>query len=137
MVLAADVRAVTPAGLVLVERGELAAFVRPAAREHVDLKATKASTWWFVADGREGCGGLLELSPRRMRLRGAYVAPEWRGQGIGTRLALGRIEVAERLGFVELETISVNPPFFERLGFRRVREIRPGSWRMLRCPTIP
>jgi len=70
-----------------------------------------------------GTVGLFRLDAQRCELRKMYLAPTYRGQGLGKRLLAHALERAQQLGFrrVELETTSVLAAairLYESFGFR-------------------
>lgn len=71
-----------------------------------------------------GSVGLFPIKNRECELRKMYLAPQYRGKGLGTRLLDHAIESARALGFsrVTLETASVLREaiaLYERSGFRQ------------------
>jgi ribosomal protein S18 acetylase RimI-like enzyme len=107
-------------------------FQALAAREKVSLKPTAHRTLWFWAPRREGFGGLIEFAPGKWRIRGVFVHVEYRGEGVGTKLTEALIDHAVNdLKAETLEVIAMNPAFYERHSFKKVNEIRAGSWRLV------
>lgn len=85
------------------------------------------STRIVVIDGRDA--GMLDvrISERAVTLANIRVAPEYQGQGIGTRLIGEVIREAHRRGLpVALRVLKVNPArrLYERLGFVIVSETK-------------
>jgi ribosomal protein S18 acetylase RimI-like enzyme len=106
-------------------------FMAIAAKEKVSLQPTAGRTIWYETAAKECFGGLLNFGPRAWRIRGIFTHPEYRGLGFGTKLTDELIEIAKtRLGARVIEVIALNPKFYEDRGFRKLREIRPGSWRL-------
>ncbi len=76
-----------------------------------------------------GMGVLLSRrrQPRTLLMDGIAVAPEWRGQGIGTQLLLAVCHQARENGYreVRLDVLDNNPrarALYERTGFVAVKE---------------
>jgi ribosomal protein S18 acetylase RimI-like enzyme len=79
----------------------------------------------IVVDGEDA--GMLEVQPSdgEINLTNIRVAPEYQGQGIGTRLIAEVVRDAHQRGRpVTLRVLKVNPALrlYERLGFARVGE---------------
>ena len=72
--------------------------------------------------------GQLTLWPRGAEISDLVVAPEWRGQGIGTRLIVRLVEAAREMhaGTVEIGVAVRNSAalrLYHRLGFRPTRSL--------------
>lgn len=90
---------------------QISPWTEAARREDAHLYEGKTPILWFGAWQGEtlvGCIGLL--APYRgqteVRIRGWYVDPAWRGQGIGLYLLRQAVEMARSLGYrrVEMKT---------------------------------
>ena len=86
-----------------------------------------ASTRIVLVNGQ--AAGMLEVltDETGVRLANIRVAPEYQGQGIGTRLVSEVLRDAHQRGLsVTLRVLKVNPArrFYERLGFAVVSETR-------------
>ncbi len=80
---------------------------------------------YFVAeeDGRLiGCCALHVNTPELAEIKALAVAPEAQGKGVGTALVKACIEEAQELGIATVFVLTYRPPFFERMGFRRVEK---------------
>ena len=93
-----------------------------------------------LLDGRiVGCGA-LHLWSDLAEVRSLAVAREHHKRGVGTRIIQACIEEARRLHVREVFTLTFQPEFFERLGFRRVEKERfPHKiWQVcVKCPLFP
>jgi GNAT superfamily N-acetyltransferase len=70
-------------------------------------------------------GALIPSGPGEYELAKMAVAPAWRGQGIGRRMAEALIGRARKLGAVRLELLSQTAlpravPLYRNLGFREI-----------------
>lgn len=79
---------------------------------------------WFAGTRRYLLGALLSRAPRtgELLLDGITVAPEWRSQGVGTRLLEAIAAFGRRQGYhvLRLEVVDTNPAarrLYERMGF--------------------
>ena len=85
-----------------------------AARERVDLKDTPTTRWFM--DGDLACAGLLSLASG-VRIKGVYVDPAFRGQGIGTRLTEHLIDLATLEGCGYVDAYAWNAKWYTERGF--------------------
>lgn len=124
---------------------EVAPWKAAAARERVSLSDTPATHWfvWRVpppsspsdTDGEDGegepvaagCCGLLLLPGAWARIKGVYVPPPYRGQGVGDAMTRALIAWARERYVSVLEVLAYNPGYYERLGWRRVGRPRPNG----------
>jgi len=86
-----------------------------------------------------GCGA-LHLWSDLAEVRSLAVAREHQKRGIGSRLVHACIEEGRRLHVREIFTLTFQPSFFERLGFRRVPKERfpQKIWNeCVNCPHFP
>ena len=63
-------------------------------------------------------------------LAGMVVAPDWRGQGIGSALVTALLAHARRLGFERVYFGTDGPGFYTRLGALHHEQPQPGFWFM-------
>lgn len=103
-------------------------MVRQARREGADLDQTLKSPWVFFRTVWEmetvGFVGVLCRTPTIVNIRGWYVKPEYRGQGIGTRLLVAAMNYAidQRIDKIEIRTTKsrvVHRLGFEWTGYQR------------------
>jgi len=109
-------------------------FARRAIADGVSVKPD-ARTKWFRIAGVDGFCGLIptDKNGTKVRIKGVWIAPEFRGQGAGSEVAHDLIEEAKKLGATTIETISRKFKFYERLGFSRVRKMPSATtekWKM-------
>ena len=106
-------------------------FAAQAAKEGVAVKPTSSRTIWFRSAAHEGFCGLIEFAPGKWRVKGVFVQPEFRGEGLGAAMTDELIKHASDVLHAEtIEVIALNPSFYEARQFKKLNEIRPGSWRL-------
>lgn len=120
--------------LIEVDYQYVARWARSAARERVSVSPT-ANTRWYRAVGHEGFCGLLKRGDT-LRVKGVYVHPEWRGQGIGAAMTDALLRIAEAAPEGRIEVLAYNPSFYEARGFERAGQLRNGAWRLTRGKAI-
>ena len=69
-----------------------------------------------------GCCALQVLWKELAEVKSLAVDEEFFGRGAGKELVTAAIEQAKRLGFSKVFTLTLEPEFFERLGFVRVEK---------------
>jgi predicted N-acetyltransferase YhbS len=84
----------------------------------------------FAGDALAGTVNLIENDDAQRRhlrpwLAALIVLPEFRGNGLGTKLVLRTIEEARRLGFATVHLGTSTPEFYTRLGARPLEWARP------------
>ncbi len=103
------------------------------AERHLMLRRTPemielAIDDYVVATDRRGtivgCGALKEYSPSVAEVAAIAVAPEAQGQGLG-RSIVGAVEaLARKRGISDVFALTLEPRFFESLGYTRVDRAR-------------
>jgi GNAT superfamily N-acetyltransferase len=107
-------------------------YAAVAAKESVSVKPTARRTIWFRTFAHDGFGGLIEFAPGKWRIKGVFVHREFRGEGLGTKIAEALIYYAlDTLKAETLEVIAGNPAFYEARSFKRLGEMSPGNWRLV------
>lgn len=77
------------------------------------------------AQGRVvGCGALKEYSPSVAEIAAIAVAPEAHGMGLGRRIVDAVESLARKRGIPEVFALTLEPRFFEALGYHRVDRAR-------------
>lgn len=101
-----------------------AQFERMIFRSLADIYESIQS--FKVADienrGVVGCGSLQVTWSDLAEIRSLAVDDAYRGKGIGRDLVLGCIEKAKKLGIKKVFTLTLEPAFFEKIGFKIVKK---------------
>jgi amino-acid N-acetyltransferase len=71
-----------------------------------------------------GCGALKEYSPSIAEVSAIAVAPDAQGLGLGRRIVTAVEELAAKRGVPEVFALTLEPQFFEALGYERVDRAR-------------
>lgn len=71
-----------------------------------------------------GCGALKEYSPSVAEIAAIAVAPDAHGLGIGRRIVFAVEALARKRGIPEVFALTLEPVFFEALGYQRVDRAR-------------
>ncbi|MBN2305417.1 MAG: GNAT family N-acetyltransferase [Anaerolineae bacterium] len=78
---------------------------------------------WLVAadeDGRVvGCVSLVVFNRRLCEVRSLAVHPDYRGNGLASKLVAGSVDLARARGLQRVLTLTRAAGLFEKLGFRR------------------
>jgi amino-acid N-acetyltransferase len=125
-------------------------MVNRFAAQNIMLPRTKESVTeslddWYVAvvlrtDGQAevvGCGSLVPLTPTLVEVRSLAVDESQQGTGLGSRLVIALVELAQARSYEQVCALTLRPSFFERLGFAIVDRwsISPKVWQAcIYCP---
>jgi amino-acid N-acetyltransferase len=71
-----------------------------------------------------GCGALKEYSPSVAEVAAIAVSPEAQGSGLGRRIVAAVEDLARKRGIPEVFALTLEPRFFEALGYQRVDRAR-------------
>ena len=71
-----------------------------------------------------GCGALKEYSPSVAEVAAIAVSPEAQGHGLGRRIVDAVEQLARKRGIPEVFALTLEPKFFEALGYQRVDRAR-------------
>lgn len=110
-----------------VAYAEIAHLAGRAAKERVSIADTKGTTWFGAFDSElVGCAAIL-VAGQKARLKACWIAPAYRGRGVGRALLAIRIAHAENNPAINrIEVYSVKPRIFLELGFKALRPLRAG-----------
>ncbi len=75
-------------------------------------------------DNVVGCGALKEYSPSVAEVAAIAVAPEAQGQGLGRRIVRAVEELALKRDIYDVFALTLQPSFFEAIGYVRVDRAR-------------
>lgn len=70
------------------------------------------------------CGALKEYSPSVAEVAAIAVAPEAHGQGLGRRVVAAVEQLAAKRGIADVFALTLQPAFFEAIGYTRVDRAR-------------
>ncbi len=117
---------------ILVDYGVISSLKSAAAREGVSLGCTKNTEWYAVLVDNLviGVAGLIRISTG-FRLKGFYVMPEHRGNGIGRTLLDYLIEICSDR-FASVEVLTRHPEAYLKRGFVAIGRTSHGVVRMLK-----
>lgn len=78
-------------------------------------------SWAVVEDkqGIAGCGALVILGPELAEIRSVVVRPDYRGNGVGSKIVAQLLQDAEALGSPTVFTLTKAPDFFGKMNFTR------------------
>ncbi len=103
------------------------------ADRHLMLRRTAETIGLAIADymvavdarGRVlACGSLKEYSPSVAEVAAIAVSPDAQGLGLGRRIVLAVEDLARKRGVPEVFALTLEPRFFEALGYQRVDRAR-------------
>jgi amino-acid N-acetyltransferase len=103
------------------------------ADQHLMLRRTpemitlEVDDYLVVVDDRGrllGCGALKEYSPSLAEVAAIAVSPEAQGLGLGRKIVGAVEELARKRGIPEVFALTLEPQFFEALGYLRVDRAR-------------
>lgn len=121
-----------------VPYGKVAGYLNRAKRDGVSLKNAYGARW-FQIEGVDGFCCVLPLARdgSKVRIKGFWIAPEYRGQGVGTRAFQALIRLLETDESVKIiESISRRIQFYEAQGFKKVKQLPSATtekWRFQKC----
>lgn len=121
-----------------VPYSKVSGYLSRAKRDGVSLKNAMGARWFKIA-GVDGFCSVLPISRdgSKVRIKGFWIAPEYRGQGVGTLAFQALIELLEKEGSVKIiESISRKIRFYESQGFKKVKQLPSATtekWRFHKC----
>lgn len=115
------------------EAAEIAGLNNVFAAEHLMLRRTPAQVALAIDDflvavddrGRiMACGALKEYSPSVAEVAAIAVAPEAQGNGLGREIVAAVETLAVKRGVLHVFALTLQPAFFEAIGYQRVDRAR-------------
>lgn len=115
------------------EATEIARLNNVFAADHLMLRRTPeqvalAIDDFLVAVDERGrilaCGALKEYSPSVAEVAAIAVAPEAQGNGLGREVVAGVEALAVKRGILHVFALTLQPAFFEAIGYQRVDRAR-------------
>jgi N-acetylglutamate synthase-like GNAT family acetyltransferase len=92
-------------------------------RRSPEMIAMTIDDYVVAVDGRGrvlACGALKEYSPSVAEVAAIAVAPEAHGQGLGRRIVASVEQLALKRGINDVFALTLQPAFFEAIGYTRV-----------------
>jgi N-acetylglutamate synthase-like GNAT family acetyltransferase len=96
-------------------------------RRTPDMISIAIDDYVVAVDGRGrilGCGALKEYSPSIAEVAAIAVSPSAQGLGLGRRIVDAVEALARKRGVPEVFALTLEPQFFEALGYQRVDRAR-------------
>ena len=112
-----------------VEHSAVWSWRSRAARDHVSLKDSRRTRWFKAGD--LGCAGLYTMGSGRARLKGIWVDPAFRHQGIGTRLTEHLMALARAEDFNHIEAYAWDGKWYLARGFTSIGRNAHGAERFV------
>lgn len=115
------------------EAAEIARLNNIFAAEHLMLRRTPEQVALAIDDflvavderGRiRACGALKEYSPSVAEVAAIAVAPEKQGNGLGREIVAAVEALAIKRGVMHVFALTLQPAFFEAIGYQRVDRAR-------------
>lgn len=101
-----------------------------AKKERSIISKTHNTKWFEIIEEGEavGCCGIY-LAKYKIRLKGDYVLPQWRGRGLYTHVNNFRESYAKEIHRVsKVEVLTLHPEHFKKRGYKMIKETRKGIW---------
>lgn len=112
--------------LVEVQYSYVAKYARLATRERVSMAST-GNTVWFRTPAHEGFCAIIQLGEDAGRIKGMFVHPECRRQGLATGMVKDCVKYARGRNWSRIEALAYRPEIYTRLGFRQIGDRRPNG----------
>lgn len=115
--------------LLQVDYADVKKFGSLAKRERVAISDTKNTYWFEIQLHREVVGVCgLYLATNKCRIKGDWILPQYRGQGLGEFITKCRLDIARSLDFKLVEVLTLHPHYYEAKCFTIHKETRKGIW---------
>lgn len=113
----------------VVSYSQIQPFASRAAKDHVSAKDSKNTLWFMYDNNRtEPCFCGLYDTGNGQRIKGVWVHPNRRKQGIGEQMTLALIDYAtKQLNTARVEVFAYNSTFYESLGFVKFGYLNNGA----------
>ena len=98
-----------------------------AKKERVSISNTNNTRWFeFKLDGESvGCCALI-YQGKKVRIKGVYLLPQYRGHGHGVFMDDCLLSIAEEDGINIVEVLTLHPKFYKSRGFKIIKETNKG-----------
>jgi amino-acid N-acetyltransferase len=96
-------------------------------RRSPEMIALAIDDYLVAVDGRGrilACGALKEYSPSVAEVAAIAVSPEAHGHGLGRRIVASVEQLAMKRGIGDVFALTLQPAFFEAIGYTRVDRAR-------------
>ena len=98
-------------------------------RERVSISDTSNTYWFHIVSNNEVVGVCgLYLAAKKCRIKGDWILPQNRGEGLGEFITKCRLKIAKELGYSLIEVLTLHPHYYEAKGFTIHKETRKGVW---------
>lgn len=110
---------------------EVQPYASRAAREHVSISDTRDTRWYMGVEKSDvaGVAGLFRFRSM-LRIKGVWVAPNFRGRGLGDQFVKHLLAVAEDECAPLIEAYVWNAAYYHRLGFKVAGTLPNGAVKM-------
>ena len=92
-----------------VEFIDVKQFASRGSKERVSISDTNNTLWFHIMNKDEiiGCCGLY-LAKKKIRIKGDWIRPEWRGKGFGEFITQCRMYIAKEMDYELIEVLTLH-----------------------------
>ena len=104
-------------------------FTAPASKEKVCLKDTKTTIWFgaFIDNNLCGIAGSI-LKNGKGRIRGVFVLPQYRKNGVGSQLMEHIINYFKNNNACYIDQLASNPNWWVNKNWKIKSTVKNGAW---------